>query len=253
MKTTMLKLSTMAISLLAIALGVQLQGPEPRESALAFSSPMTLESSALSPSTAAQPPTARLPLERDVASPTVPTAFDPIIIPGQSAGPITAETRYGDLPKLFDAARLTEVDAQIGEGFTRPGTRVDLGDRRSFTIIWNDANRTQVAEVRDLGADWHTPEGIQAGMSLKELETILGPFQLYGFAWDYGGTVMLKGTSLNRYESQLIVRLQPTPADTQQSQAFRAVIGDQLFESSHTSFDKIHPVVDELIVSLATP
>lgn len=234
----MLKVSTMAISLLAIALGVHLQSVEQAEFAFA--------SNALRP-TRSQP--AGLLSEPEA----ITTIFDPVMIPGESVGPITAQTSHSDLAKLFDSARLTDVEALIGEGFTQPGTRVDLGENRSFTVIWADASRTQVAEVRELGSAWHTPEGIQAGMSMAELEQVLGPFQLYGFAWDYGGTVKLEGTRLARYEAQLIVRLQPSQADAHQTEAFRKVIGDGLFASNHRSFETMNPVVDEIVVSLKRP
>lgn len=243
MKTTMLKLSTMAMTLLVIGLGIDLQGNDAPQQAQSFNSlPTALQSPGLQPSKGLEP----------VPS-TVQSAFDPIIIPGRSVGPVTAGTSHDDLVKIFDPARLAEVEAPMGEGFARPGTRVELGENRSFTIVWADADRTQVAEVRDIGSGWRTPEGIRPGMSIEELEAVLGPFQLSGFAWDYGGTVVLEGTTLDSYDSQLIVRLQPTPEDTHQTQALREVLGDELVDSDHESFDEIHPVVDEIIVSLAKP
>ena len=244
MKTTTLKLSTMAMTLLAVGVGMELQVPEvaPPQAQGFNSLPTALKSPGPLSNHAIQP-----------ESLAVQSAFDPLIIPGHSVGPVTADTSYGDLVKIFDPARLTEVEAPMGEGFARPGTRVELGEMRSFTIIWADAERTQVAEVRDIGPDWRTPEGIQPGMSIAELEAILGPFQMSGFAWDYGGTVQLEGTTLDSYDSQLIVRLQPTPEDTHQTQAMRDVLGDTLVDSDHESFDEIHPVVDEIIVSLAKP
>ncbi len=243
MKTTMLKLSTMAMTLLAIGLGVELQGTNPPQMAQSFNSlPPGLPSTGAPASNGIGPEPS-----------TGQSAFEPLIIPGQSVGPVTADTSHDDLVKIFDPARLAEVDAPIGEGFVRPGTRVKLHENRSFTIVWADADRTQVAEVRDIGSGWRTPEGIRPGMSIEELEAVLGPFQLSGFAWDYGGTVMLEGTTLDSYDSQLIVRLQPTPEDTHQTQALREVLGDELVDSDHESFDEIHPVVDEIIVSLAKP
>ncbi len=239
----MLKLSTMAMTLLAIGLGIDLQGGDAPLQAQSFNRLATDFNSPSLQSTNAM----------GAIFPTVNSAFDPIILPGRSVGPVTANTSHSDLGKIFDPDRLKDVEASMGEGFTRPGTRVELGESRSFTIVWANADRTQVAEVRDIGSDWRTPEGIQPGISLEELEAILGPFQFSGFAWDYGGTVMLEGTTLDNYDSQLIVRLQPTPADTHQTQALREVLGDELVDSDHESFNEIHPIVDEIIVSLAKP
>ncbi len=244
MKTTMLKLSTMVMTLLAIGVGIDLQSSGTPQQAQSFNSLSTaLPSPGLQASKVLEP----------VPSTTLHSAFDPLIIPGRSVGPVTADTSHDDLVKIFDPARLADVEAPMGDGFARPGTRVELSQNRSFTIVWADADRTQVAEVRDIGSGWRTPEGIRPGMSIEELEAVLGPFQLSGFAWDYGGTVMLEGTTLDSYDSQLIVRLQPTPEDTHQTQALREVLGDELVDSDHESFDEIHPVVDEIIVSLAKP
>ena len=50
---------------------------------------------------------------------------------------------------------------------------------------------------------WHTSEGITLGISLRELEKILGPLTFSGFGWDYGGTVDA------RISQGLIIRLAP--------------------------------------------
>lgn len=247
MKITMLKLSTMAMTLLAIGLGVDLQSAQVLQQAQSFHhlSDKVAKNPVLHSRNLIQP--------SSISEQVVQSAFDPIIIPGRSVGPVTANTSHNDLVKIFESARLSDIEAPMGEGFAQPGTRVELGESRSFTIIWANADRTQVAEVRDIGSDWRTPEGIQPGLSIEELEAILGPFQLSGFTWDYGGTVRLEGTTLDNYDSQLIVRLQPTPEDTRQTQAMKDVLGDELLDSDHKSFDQIHPVVDEIIVSLAKP
>jgi len=263
----MLKLSTMAMTLLAIGAGVGAPGGNaPQHSQRATqdwnSLPAALQPAIPSASHTIDPDAslAAPPISAWAASlrgqtpfSTVLSAFDLVIIPGHSMGPITAETSYSDLTKIFEANRLKEIETPLEGGIIKTGTRVNLGETRSFTIVWADTARTRVAEIRDIGSDWRTPEGIQSGISLEELEAILGPFQLSGFAWDYGGTVRLEGTTLDSYDSQLIVRLQPTPADTRRSQALREVLGDELVDSDHESFDEIYPIVDEIIVSLAKP
>ncbi|NJN29323.1 MAG: hypothetical protein HC824_01745 [Synechococcales cyanobacterium RM1_1_8] len=230
MKTMMLKFSTTAISLLAIALGVHLQATDPTEPVLAFN----ILPAALRP----------IPLEQAIP-------FDTLLIPGQSVGPVTANTSYGDLAQLFEPARLVDGEASLGEGITQPSTTVDLGKRQSFTVVWADARRQQIVEVRELGPDWHTPEGIHVGLSLKELERILGPFQIYGFAWDHGGTVLLDERRLAHYRDKLFIQLQPSQTQVRRNpQAFQSVLGDELFPSSHSSLEQLNPVVDQMVVRL---
>ncbi|MEE1611341.1 hypothetical protein [Microvirga sp. CF3016] len=40
------------------------------------------------------------------------------------------------------------------------------------------------------GSGWSGPEGLRVGSPFKAVETVNGkPFILYGFEWDYGGTI----------------------------------------------------------------
>lgn len=133
----------------------------------------------------------------------------------------------------------------------RPATRVDLGEARSLTVIWTDESRTQAEAVSQLGADWKTAEGIGIGSTLADLQAALGPFQLYGFGWDYSGTVVLTGTRLAQYSNALILRLAPQPGTAEaRSDDFKAVMGEQLIDSDNPHLQFLYPSVNRMIVRL---
>jgi hypothetical protein len=180
------------------------------------------------------------------------TLPDTVIIPGERVGSVTRDTTRQDLTKRFGAERLTDQQVSIGEGFTEPGTRVDLGSDRSFTVVWADATRTKPVAVRNFGTAWQTTQGIGVGMSLNQLQQKLGSFQFYGFAWDYGGTVLLERTKLSQYKGKLILRLRTAPnVAEKEPNHYRAVIGDRKFSSTNPHLKTLGITVGEMIVRLA--
>lgn len=191
------------------------------------------------------PPT---PSAETTLSETLP---DTLVLPGERVGPIARNTTRKDLSKLFGEARLTDEEVQVGEGFTEPATRVDLGTERSFTVVWADTNRNKPVEVRNFGTAWQTPQGIGVGTPFAQLQEKLGQFELYGFAWDYGGTVVLEGTKLAQYRDMLILRLQPAANAAERSpRDFKAVMGDSTFSSTNRHLPSLKLKVEEMIVRL---
>jgi hypothetical protein len=188
-----------------------------------------------------------------VAQATKPDSLsDTTVIPGERVGPVTRKTTRQDLVKLFGEARLTDQDVAMGEGFTEPGTRVDLGSERSFSVVWSDASRTKAVAVRNFGTAWRTPQGIGVGTPFAQLQQKLGEFEFYGFAWDYGGTVVSSGTLLAQYKDMLILRLQTAPDAPQKSpEDFKAVVGERKFSSTNPHLRSLDIQVGEMIVQLA--
>lgn len=188
------------------------------------------------------------------ASVAATATVETTIIPGERVGPVTPDTSRADLVNWFGEAALQDTDIPVGEGFTEAGTTVNAGSDQAFSIIWADERQSQPATVKDLGPAWQTPEGLHIGTTFDQLQTVLGEFDLYGFAWDYGGTVVLKGSNLAAYDGQLILRLQPTlAAVTGSPEAFQAVTGDRLISSNNPNLSALELVVDDMIVYLTPP
>jgi len=203
------------------------------------------------PSLPSSPVAAEAPANVPALPTTQPPEIDSIIVPGERVGAITHETSRQVLAELYGEAHLKDEDIAVGEGETEPGTVVNTGTNKTFTVIWTDNTRTTPASVTGFGADWKTPEGIGIGTSFQELEEKLGKFELYGFEWDYGGTVVLGETQLAKYDGVLTIRVQPADNVSETaSKEYEAVLGDSLFPSTDPNFQKLGITVKELIVSL---
>ncbi len=187
-----------------------------------------------------------------------PSPTDYVVIPGERVGPITAETRRADLVALYGTEALDDRPIDIGEGFTEPGTVINAGSDHQVAIVWAEATSDgqplptsdqRPLMAKDFGAAWQTPEGLGVGTTHQALQRILGRFQLYGFAWDYGGTVVLEGTQLSQYDGYLWLRLAPSEtAIAQHSDLYQAVMGDSLFASDDSNVSTLNPSVYEIVV-----
>ncbi len=130
--------------------------------------------------------------------------------PAAAAGTISCEA-----PVAWDATEET-LKAQLGaenveyldlggpEGTEMFGTRVYGKDpKKTFDIVWSDdAKRANPSVINvnqiwsedgetAIAPEWKSTEGVYLGMSIEELEKLNGkPFKLYGFGWDYGGSVI---------------------------------------------------------------
>ncbi|HIK54839.1 MAG TPA: hypothetical protein IGS37_06720 [Synechococcales cyanobacterium M55_K2018_004] len=185
------------------------------------------------------------------ATPSIPTPGDLQVVPGDRFGPVTPATTRDDLARWYGVERLTDEEIPIGEGETQPGTVVNLGETQSFTVVWTDENRTKVDHIRNPGSAWKTPQGIGIGTAFDTLQQQLGPFQLYGFAWDYSGTVVLKNSNLANYDGLLILRLAPAAEAIEQAKAqYEAVMGDTLYDSTNPNLPPLNLKVEEMIVYL---
>ena len=212
------------------------------------------DASPSTPVTEVTPPTAAPQSPVATESPSTETALDTVVIPGERFGSITPNMTRQDLAQLFGEEQLEDENVSVGEGFVEPGTQVNLGADQSFHIIWTDATRTKISAIRDMGSAWKTPEGIGMGTSLATLQEKLGDFWLYGFAWDYGGTIKLEDTALNAYDHLLVVRLAPEAGAAESyPDDYSSVMGDTLYASDNPHLQKLNPTVDEMIVYLTPP
>jgi hypothetical protein len=117
--------------------------------------------------------------------------LDTTIVPGKRVGPITPNTTYADLVKLFGKQRLTAKKVYGAEGQVEfPGTAISLGKNRSITVAWRDAKKLRPFQVIINDPTWKTAEGIGLGTSLATLRQVLGEFKITGLYWDYGNQVI---------------------------------------------------------------
>lgn len=192
----------------------------------------------LEPVKAAPPPT-----------PARPDVNDTTLLPGDRVGLIVKEMNLEKLQAVYGEKTCRNTSITLEDGTVEAATRLQRGAADSATVVWWDASRASVKEVRDLGKAWRTPEGVGVGSTLEELEAALGPFKLYGFGWDYAGTVSLEGTRYHRYRNRLFIRLAPSKRDPER---ITRASGDRLYDSSEPEMKAVAPVVAELVISLDT-
>lgn len=195
--------------------------------------------------------------------PVCAAEHDWLLVPGERAGPITANTSEAMLNQFFAEDEIEIGEIAIGEGFTEPGAVVYPNDpSQRIEIIWRDATRQSPREIWVKGdaSKWHTEEGISLGNSLKQIETLNGyPFRLAGFGWDYGGTItdcgrgylkMLGCVSTDKpFNRTLVLRLAP-PLESRNNNrsAYSDVQGEKDFSSGHPAMQLLNPEVYHMIV-----
>lgn len=175
-----------------------------------------------------------------------------MIIPGERVGEITANTNREKLTQLFPPtiAKLKDVEVPLGEGMTAQGTKVEISKENQFTIIWKNEEKSQVEKIVDFGSAWNLPEEIHVNTTWKVLQEKLGEFQLFGFRWDYGGTLQLEDTPLEEYQDYLIIRVAPSlEAISSNTEALNAVSGERLIESENPNLQQLNLKVSEIIVT----
>lgn len=113
------------------------------------------------------------------------------IISGVGVGQINKNTSRKSLVELFGDANVKDVDVHIGEGTFCRGTQVTFESNNTLLITWLDEeSESNVHRIYFVGRKWSTPRGIGPSSSSREIEKTNGkPFKLYGFGWDYAGTV----------------------------------------------------------------
>ena len=251
MPKQILKLPNSALTLAVFSLLLAV-GCSPGQTDVTSSPAPSASVSAPSPSTgvSASPPVSAAP--QTTAQNTIQADLsDTVVIPGDRIGPVTRTTSRQELTQIFGAANLKDEDVSVGEGETEPATVVNQGAANTFTVMWTDETRTEAAGAMNFGSAWRTPEGIGVGTSFAELQQNLGAFQLYGFEWDYGGSVVLEGTRLNKYYGTLILRVAPTEVSRERSpNDYDAVIGDELFASTSPHLRALDINVEEMAVYL---
>ena len=174
---------------------------------------------------------------------------DTLIIPGKRVGQVTQKTTREDLVKIFGESRLTDEIISGPEGMGKiPVTKVNLGTGRSFTVNW-DENRQKIKYINNLGPEWKTPEGINVGTSLEQLQQILGEFKLTGLQWDNAGYVKLENTKLSKYQGKLSINVDAAEnAYNKFPKQYQQVIGDQILSSANPNWKNLNIRVSRITV-----
>ncbi|GAB3173858.1 hypothetical protein [Telluribacter humicola] len=179
-------------------------------------------------------------------------------IPGEKVGNVRPESTEVGLIEHLGAENVRRDTIYIGEGEYRIGTTLFKGTSDEAQILWKDTTNWAYPElvriipaVRPQDSQWLVEGGVRIGASLKETEQLNGkPFELYGFGWDYGGTVSdWKGGKLTyskggkTYLGAIFVY---EYKEAEQDTLAEKVMGDGRFMSSNPVMQQLNPHIYSL-------
>ncbi len=135
-----------------------------------------------------------------------------------------------DILDLFGKESVHRTEVHVGEGFYERGLVVFPDTKKELEVhlhAYEDPSSIREIVFSHRDSPWRTREGIQKGISLKELVEINeGHFTFLGLAWDYGGLVIswdegeLQGTP---YRVMLDI---PPPSEEEYHRIPESLMGD---------------------------
>ncbi len=206
------------------------------------------------------------PAPEMAATPDAP-AEDWLIVPGERVGKITAMSTEAQLIEAYGKANVTDAEFFFGEGESEMGTGLFVDDEtKALRISWeNPKSKSKPVSIQFSGTSsvWKTAEGISLGTPLTKVQEINGkPFKLFGFEWDYGGSLCesndgaIKGLPHEDPEKGFQpvcfgLTFQPDVEGKPNypQEKYFEVAGDTEFSSDHPVMQDLDPVVYSITVS----
>jgi hypothetical protein len=149
------------------------------------------------------------------------SATDFTIEPGKRAGPVTQGMTEARLRTLLPKGQVKRVLRHVGEGNYECVTEIFSGTGNAAFVSWGTMTKNYEEEtaktIRDcqnrpsaskpqgialekipdkpgLASAWRTRNGVRLGMTVRELEAVVGePFDFSVCACDYGGVILNTG------------------------------------------------------------
>lgn len=180
-----------------------------------------------------------------------------ICIPGIQVGVIDSTTSESDLIRIFGEEQIKRDSIYVGEGFYKLGTFLFPNTKNEIAISWKNKENFSKPDwiwIRKPNTDWRTNMGITIGTKMKEIEKLNGkPFMIFGFGWDYSGTVAdWNEGNLEKVHSRkngLILRLKNKNNYELSRSEFEEVLGDKVIETSNKTLQKLNPEVYDMIIT----
>jgi hypothetical protein len=199
------------------------------------------------------PPLGALALTLAIASSAA--AQQPLVV--TCDGPFGRNATRADVVKAFGADAVDEVvGGPEGAEFKATVLYPDDPGRR-LEIIWEDEKKRRRPRIRITGkSTWTTQNGIRLDMDLAEIERRNDkPFSLFGFDWDYGGSVASwRAGALGKPQpGGCMLKLAFGIGDDAPGALVDKVLGDTEYLSSNPDMRAIAPVVFEITLSYRRP
>lgn len=169
-----------------------------------------------------------------------------LIVPGERVGVVPLDISRVELGILVGDEVLIDTTVHLGEGFMATGTLVFPGTKRELEITWFDSLMSSSVGITVTGEAYETSEGIRIGMSLTDVNFLLGEFRLLGFAWDYEGRSDFSNTSLG---DCIYADFDAGALDTQEKiDAWESVQGDEWFSSLNPGMVNLDPRIASISI-----
>jgi len=171
-----------------------------------------------------------------------------VIVPDVSFGDILANNEYVGLYKIYSRENVTNDSVHVGEGFYQEASILFKDTPNEATVFWQEEYEyPEKIVINKENSDWIINNNIKVGTTLDELiELNNGVFNLTGFAWDYGGTVLSwEGGNLEEMGS-IIIRLS---GDYEKlgGEEQKQISGDIQLWSDNEILEKIDLKVSEIV------
>jgi hypothetical protein len=171
------------------------------------------------------------------------------IVPGERIGQIYKGSTIDDFKKIFGSQNVIETNVPLGEGQTAKGYQINPDSPSiEMMVTFNEDNTKLSALITSPESKWTVLNKFSNGTKLQDLEALNGkPFKLYGFEWDYGGTVSsFEGGKLEQYSNNLTIRFKLTTFD----KSTLGILGDNEFLSNNPNMINAKFKVSYILVSI---
>jgi len=170
-------------------------------------------------------------------------------------GPFGADSSEARLIETFDKENVVTGEVPGPEGSTVLATTVFPNDpARTMEFGWWDEQRNEQTAYFTVPAGELTPGGLRTGMTVKEVEALNGgPFQMYGFFWDYGGTAIFEGGKLAALDGGCEVTVRFGTAEYPAELNVDAISGDQQISSTEPLLEKVGAQIETITIGYADP
>lgn len=165
-------------------------------------------------------------------------------------GPFAADSSEARLIEAFGKDNVVTGDVPGPEGSTVLATTIFPNDpAKTIEFGWWDEDKHERVAYFTVPADDTAPGGLKKGLTVKEVEALNGgPFQLYGFFWDYGGAASFEGGKLAPPEGGCSVSVRFAVGDYPADLNVDAISGDMQISSSEPLLEQVDARVDTVTV-----
>jgi len=167
-------------------------------------------------------------------------------------GPDSSAAR---LIEIYGADNVVTGDVPGPEGSILLATTVFPNDpAKTMEFGWWDEEQLQTLAYVTIPPDVTVPGGLKLGLTIAEAETLNGgPFELWGFFWDYGGGTNFAGGKLGELPGGCFVSARFAIGDYPETLDVGPISGDVQISSSEPLLETVGAHIDSMSLGYPDP